>query len=131
MIANWIGIPYVVRGRLPDGLDCWGLVREYTRQTYGRELPDYLYEIDSYLDDSANYLHTLRTGKLSGWQSVSTPLPGDLVTFMVRGLPLHCGVYIGADQFLHSLSTGQGSTIECLSDIMWVRRLTGIWRYAH
>ena len=40
-INDYIGVPYVLNGRKPDGFDCYGLVLLYFRDVHGIDLPDW------------------------------------------------------------------------------------------
>lgn len=110
------------------GLDCWGLVRAASLELFGRELPPYLYTVGHYLVESSQYVRLAHDGLLPGWTQHAVPRRGDVLTFNIKGESLHCGLYLGCGEFLHTLSAGQGSTIESINDATWSRRLDGIFR---
>ena len=97
-IRDYIGIPFRYRGRnVSGGLDCWGLIRVVYKEQFGVDLPSFLnrqYDRDNIigakraLSDGAQDLFD---------EPPAGPVIGDCVLLHIRGLPLHCGLYIGRD----------------------------------
>jgi cell wall-associated NlpC family hydrolase len=127
-ILNFIGIPYKIGSESYDAADCWGICRRYSMDVLGKELPKYLY---SNLDNQRIAKDAIQSAHNLGdsWKKVvDTPMHGDIVTFRIVGLEIHCGIMLNASEFLHSLK-GRGSCIEDLSHINWQHRKTGVFRY--
>ena len=122
-----IGIPYKERGTPPVDADCWTLVKHYHREVFGHALPDYFYEIGELFTQScADLMERAPLGP--HWQPVSDYQHGDVLVFRVNGQPVHCGVYIGDGDFLHSLK-GRMSCLEHLDPAHWQKRLIGAYRW--
>jgi cell wall-associated NlpC family hydrolase len=134
---KWIGLPFRDKGRGPDGYDCWGYVRAIMLERFGVTLPDYA---DAYTDphDHASVATAVEAGLRDGWKSVSAPCCGDLVVIKIAGRPWHCALAVSPDRFLHCPSqqerhTGREigmSCIERFDNVIWTRRIEGIYRYA-
>lgn len=122
---SYIGLPYKENGRDKSGVDCWGLARIFYDEQLGIKLPSYADLYDGSYDPKA--VATINYFKDS-WSKVSTPQLGDLCLFNILGEPIHVGVYIGGDKFLHSRD-GKDSVIERLNSPQWFRRLEGFYRY--
>ncbi len=92
-----IGTQYVNRGYDFDGCDCYGLVYLYYKHVIESELliTD---EYKSYEDFVISF-----TAQIQEWEEVENPNIDDCAFVSFGGSkPIHCGVYIGANQFLHS-----------------------------
>ena len=125
---QYIGIPYVIGGESFDGADCYGIAKLYSKNELNKTLPTYMY---SNLDNEAVAEIAIKMARHSlgdAWTKVETPQHGDVITFRIMGLEIHCGIMINATEFLHSLK-GRQSCIEDLSNINWKHRLTGVFRY--
>ena len=123
-LASYIGIPYAASARGPDTVDCAGLVMLFYRQEMGIELPLAFYGPDA---DHEELAEVADDGMSSGqWVKVDVPQYGDVLVFRMFGQPTHVGVYIGGDDFLHSVA-GKDSCIERVSS--WYSRLVGILRW--
>jgi len=127
-ILKFIGIPYVVCGETFDGADCYGIAKLYSKEVLNKTLPTYMY---SELDNEAVADIAIKSAQHSlgaAWRKVDTPKQGDVVTFRIMGLEVHCGIMLNDHEFLHSLK-GRQSCIEDLSNVNWKHRLTGVFRY--
>ena len=125
-LTRYIGIPYSSKGRSFESLDCYGLVFVFYREELGIDVPDYL---DSY--ESATSRASVSTAirdNLPNWKPVVAMEYGDLLVFDILGLPIHVGVYLGDNQFLHAFQRTD-SCIERLNSITWSRRLVGAFRW--
>jgi len=125
-IVDYIGLPYKAKGREVSGLDCYGLVYLFYRDKLGLKIPSY----------SEDYLHSEHWSSvaeaiiknLPNWVKVDKPKYGDMLVFNILGLPVHTGIYLGPNDFLHSFMK-TNSCIERLDSITWNRRLQGIYRW--
>lgn len=130
MIEQFIGIPYVNRGRdIETGLDCWGLLREFYKRVLGIDLPAYENSYDDAYDMNQTVQALRYERKDADWVKVNSPAYGDGVILRVAGHPCHVGVYLGNDQVLHTL-TGHDSAIDRLDSVRWKNRIDGFYRHA-
>jgi cell wall-associated NlpC family hydrolase len=127
LLIDYIGIPYVSKGRSFKGCDCWGLVYLYYKHEYNIELPTYT---SWYIDvENLSVLdYTVNTNKNKDYILVDKPQVGDIVLFRIKGYVVHCGVYIGNGEFLHNFF-GTNSCIERLDSVKWNKRVEGFYRY--
>ena len=123
-LARYIGRPYEIGGRGPTSFDCAGLVIEFYRNELGIDLPPLLYGPEVTRDEMAAVADVgIRSGK---WNEIERPSPGDVLVFRMFGQPTHVGVYVGGDDFLHSIE-GKDSCLERVS--VWRSRLVGVLRW--
>ena len=100
-----LGHPYRYGGEQPGGFDCSGLVH-YAASQIGARLPR----------TSGELLHVGRQVDRSKLR------PGDLLFFHGSGRkPLHVGIYIGDDYFVHAPSTGRVVSIDDLHSAYYQR----------
>ena len=124
---SYIGIPYMDRGRDRDGVDCWGLVQLWYREQLNIEVDDYLYAYTA-AADFESVSDAIKKHKAE-WQPVDDPEFGDVLVFKIAGYPMHVGIKMKGDDFLHAFQ-GTQSCLERLSDIAWNRRLHEVYRWA-
>lgn len=116
--AKWIGIPY-------DQLNCWDLFREVQKEINGHNIP----KIQVPEGDDDKGILTESHEERKRWAPTVDPKLGDAV-LMGRGkVATHIGVYMGANQVLHTTEK-HGS---CISDvrhfgIMGINILGYFWR---
>lgn len=127
-LTPFVGVPYKPRGRSRAGYDCWGVCLAFAEEALDLKLPEYFYDEARILEHACE--HIGREVNLPRWQAVLAQhrRPGDILIFRIMGFETHCGIYIGAGQFLHSLA-GRNSCVEMLSDANWAHRLTGAYRW--
>ena len=123
---KYIGLPYLDNGRTEAGVDCWGLARLVYRDEYKIDLPSYTEEYiggtDPHIVEAVNLYR-------DNWEDTTTPNIGDLCLFNILGEPMHVGVFVGDNKFLHC-RRGSDSVIESLSNIKWKNRFVGFYKYA-
>lgn len=130
-----IRVPFIEHGRDYEGWDCWGLVRCAYRDVYGIDLPSYA---DSYPDtgkteDSRARIeilvmeHTEAAHRVD-WERARAPMPGMVAMFRMRGRPIHVGIMIDRDRFLHA-DEAIGTAIERLSSPAWSRRIEAVYHH--
>lgn len=124
-IDKYIGLPYLENGRDWTGVDCWGLARLYYKEELGLDLPDYS---EFYSGGSDPRLENLVLDQKALWIKTTSPQPNDLCVFSILGSPVHVGVYLGNNTFLHCRE-GQDSVVESLTNIKWANRLEGYYSY--
>jgi len=124
---KYIGLPFLHDGRDKNGLDCWGLIQLVYRERLGIELPTYggIYKDGS--PETLREIGIVMERERGRWVSVSQPKDYDIVLLKMAGkLPTHVGVVSGKF-FLHIMS-GIESVIERMDNLMWARRIAGIYR---
>lgn len=124
---SYVGIPYLNRGRDRDGLDCWGLVQLWHSEQLGVSVPDYLWAYTS-AEDHGSVATAINENKVN-WLKVGQPEYGDVLVFRIMGYPIHVGIKLHGDDFLHAFK-GTQSCLERLSSLSWSRRLTEVYRWA-
>ena len=122
---KYIGIPYKVKGRTMDAIDCYGLVIKFYEDIFNIHLPDYGRSID----DNPDAVSRTVIDSRGEWTRVENPQFGDVAIFNIAGKPIHIGLFIGGDDFLHCLH-GRNSCIENLQNLSWKRRLDGFYRWS-
>lgn len=122
---RYLEIPFKAGGRDWSGCDCYGLVRLVLRERFGKDIPPFLdYET---LDPSeiSPVADSIRTGVPA--TEVETPREGDVAVIALRGLEVHCGVFVDEKRVLHTDST-TGPVIEDVSRPRLHGRIRGIYR---
>lgn len=125
-LNKYIGIPFVDLGRTLNGVDCWGLVYQFYKQEKGILLP----EIKSYesTTDSVSIADQVNLHR-DKWIKTNQPEIGDVILFNILGKPIHVGIFLDREKFLHT-TQGINSCIESLRSHMWANRIEGFYRYA-
>ena len=67
--------------------------------------------------------------ELDQWDQIHSPDVGVLVVFNLGGKPLHCGICIDNNRFIHAVSGGT-VCIERLSKPLWNKRIKGFYQWA-
>lgn len=123
-IVKHLGAPYKLHGRDASGLDCWGFIMLVYREALGKELID----VDGYDEHWSWHGGNLFIENYSKqWEEVKEPRPYDIVFFKNgAGVANHCGIFIGANQFIHCCKAGV--VIGRLTDKRWADRIQGYYR---
>ena len=127
--AQYVGKPFVEKGRGQDGYDCWGLVRAVLDEIFGVSgLPDY---VESYTStgDRHSVSAAVRAGLLDGWHKVPNATQGTLVILRLAGRPWHCAVAVNKEWMLHAV-VGSNVCLERLDSMVWSDRIEGFYRRA-
>lgn len=122
---DYVGIPFLAKGREKTGADCWGLVRLVYKEEFDIDLPSFA---DDYEYDDTERIEQLAAQYKEGWEETNTPKPGSVVLFKVLGHLSHVGIYIGGNKFLHCREN-HSSAIETLDSINWDKRFAGFFNY--
>jgi hypothetical protein len=123
---KYIGIPYVEKGRVDTGIDCWGLARLIYKNEYNISLPSFSAE---YQTEDSDRIEELFAQYKEGWEESNSPKEGDIVVFRIFGYESHVGVAVSATHFIHSRE-GRDTVIESFSNPKWARRITGFYKYS-
>lgn len=129
MTENWwndyIGLPYVAKGRDRDGIDCWGLVRLVYAERFDIQLPSLADQYEA--DDRTREAELVAIGK-EGWEKTERPRSGDVVLCRIEGEETHVGLMTQPGFFLH-VRQGQSSVVERMDSGTWRHRIAGTYRY--
>lgn len=125
LVTKYVGLPFEDLGRSVNGVDCWGLVQHVYRSEYKIHLPDY--KMYGSIRDRAAVEVTARFIK-ARWQQNSEPAFMDVICFNIAKRPLHVGLVVSKDQFLHS-PEDDFTRIERFTDRIWANRIEGFYRY--
>lgn len=136
---DYIGLPWVEKGRDRGGCDCWGLLRLVLAEQFNVEVPNYDGSYED-VDDCAE-LATLIAGGMGPWRDIWKPeigagaagaaaaaRDGDGLLFRMMGHPCHVGVVVATGWMLH-VREGTASALERFDGMAWSRRLVGIYRW--
>lgn len=124
--AKYIGLPFLEKGRGPDGYDCWGLVREVLAAEFGVDgLPDYV-NAYSRTTDKLSVSGAVQAGLSRGWRKAAEPKPGTLVILRIAGRPWHCAIAVNKDWFMHILF-GANACLERFDSMVWSDRIEGFY----
>lgn len=132
-VAPYIGLPWQTMGRDRDGLDCWGLVRLVLAERFDIDVPAYAeggWRSQRKADDLRALETFIRGHMRDDWRSVGWVgrREGDGVLFNVRGRPLHIGLIVSPDWFLH-IQAGHDAAVERFDSIAWRDRVHGAFRH--
>lgn len=122
---QYVGVPYLHKGRTREGLDCWGLVRLVYAEQFAIAIPSY---VDDYEPEQYTDIAQLISERKDAWEKTDYPKVGDVVLFRIVGVLCHVGIYIGDKKFLH-VREGGSCTIEYLDGVRWSSRTEGIYTY--
>jgi cell wall-associated NlpC family hydrolase len=124
--AQYIGIPFLARGRDRNGCDCWGLARMVWAEQYGLLVPEYLgYENTNDGSEIAPYI----AAHVGEWEEIDLEKerPGDGVLMRIKNAAMHVGVVVDRGWMLHSF-TGVNSCCERYGSPQWKKRVVGFYR---
>lgn len=127
-INDYIGLPYLSRGRTRDGVDCLGLVILVLHDVFGVEIANYLDEYDDAEDVAAN--GPAFEASATTWVAVlpGAERPGDVVLLRRGKWPCHCGVVVEPGRMLHS-ERGADAALESYRETIWKKRVVAIYRH--
>lgn len=97
MLGNmdeFVGLPWLERGRDRDGLDCWGLLALVFAERLGIELPSFSDDYQTTADAEA--VTGLIDGHMEPWRPIEAgqERAGDALLMSMGGRPRHVGVVV-------------------------------------
>lgn len=122
--APYIGAPYRLHGRTPDGWDCWGCVRFLRAEIFGLQSPSWgeAYDVASGRDPA--HVEALILDRIAQWQETDVK-PGAVILFEYFGRKAHVGLALSGREFIHTLP-GHETALDRLDD-RWRRRFRGAY----
>lgn len=125
---EYVGLPWLDRGRDRNGTDCWGLLGMVYAERFGIVLPSFRDDYQTAADSDA--VANLIAGNLSEWTEIAAGAErvGDGLLMSIAGLPRHIGVVVGKGVVLH-IERGAGSLIESYHAMRLRRRVAGFYRH--
>lgn len=127
--TQYLKLPFVDRGRDRAGLDCYGLVRLIYQEQRGILLPSYT-EGYATTDDKTEITALARGEIATRWKPIpiETVQLFDGVILRIAGLPIHFGMVLDEQYFIHTMR-GVWSVMERWQSLTWQRRVVGAVRY--
>jgi len=128
-LRKYVGIPFKPRGRDRTGCDCWGIFRLFYKDEFGIELPSYVNDYES-IDNHKKIYSLISKGTEEKWKQIELGKEqfGDGILFRIMGYPMHVGIIIKKRLFLHVFK-GTDSVLEYYDNLIWRKRIAGIFRY--
>lgn len=126
---KYIGVPFVDKGRmLSEGVDCWGLIREFYKNEFDIILPSLDAYYTSIKDRSA--CSSIIDTERKNWDCINSgdEREGDVIMLRLRGRPWHVGVVLANKRMLH-VTEGCNTVIEKYNGSLWRGRVYGFVRY--
>jgi len=127
-VGNYVGLPFIEKGRDRSGVDCWGLLRRIYSERYCIELPSYADDYQSTADSES--IRALILGGLGPWREIQAGQEheGDGILLRIKGQPWHVGVVVAPGWMLHS-AKGMNSVRDQYDGPAWHRRVLGFYRH--
>ena len=124
-VREYIGIPFLSRGRTKYGLDCWGLVAMILKEQYDIIVPDLLEYNDALNRSETSEVININTPLVAG-EKLTNPVEGSVVVLSAGGLSAHVGLVIGGNMIIHTTKE-TGVLIEPLSSPRIKKRIKGYY----
>lgn len=130
-VKEYMGIPFRDHGRDRRGLDCFGLLRLVLGEQFGVWLPSYSEVYTTAGERGGAEIERAIRENEPLWDKVprGKERPGDVVLMRIKGFAMHVGVVVEKGKMLHILE-GIDSAVEEYGNILWRKRILGIYRYA-
>lgn len=113
-LSTYIGLPY-------ETTDCFQLAQKFYIEQFEVQLKHYYSEMPEDRQEIENLIYS----NVGDFDRVDSPEFGDLIILKILGIESHVGVYIGKDNFIHSVKV-TGSCMDRLD--RWKGRVTGFYR---
>lgn len=133
LVATWandyVGIPFIDKGRDVTGLDCWGVIYLVFKEELTIDIPSYteFYTTISELRELAALIKNKIDPAV--WIKVETaPCIGDAILFRVKDYHAHVGVVVGGGYMLHALEN-IGTCCDKFYGSRWRDRIIGMYRH--
>lgn len=123
---KWAGIPYKFKACGFDGADCVTLVKLFYEQELGIpfDIMDGVEYTETWAETQPRKIIDFCKVHFNEFKEPSKV--GDILLFIFSNIPMHCGIYLCDDRFLH-IYQNQTSQISTLNS-PYRRHLLGIYR---
>ena len=124
---KYIGKPFKDNARGPNYFDCYGLLYAIYKDILNIKLP--LFNDEYFTTTNKIAIKELIERETSGdWQKITAYMPLDIVIFRFLGWPLHVGIIMDENRFIHALR-GSDVCVEHLNNPLWRKKIDGFYRY--
>jgi len=113
-VNKFLGAAYLKDGRNYKEIDCYGICYLFNRDMLSREIPKY-----PQFGKSEYLYQKIKLGK---------ELTGDIISFNIKGQPIHVAVIVNKGIMLHIMEDKKPA-IENYLTAKWKNRINSIWRY--
>jgi cell wall-associated NlpC family hydrolase len=134
--SDYIGLPFLSKGRSRAGLDCYGLIWLILREQFAIDIPSYDERYDPRLESRAIGQEIEAEKSNPMWLEVgrgfrAAPLArlGDIITLRRGAYEDHVGLVIGLDRMIH-IRVDSDSVDECYLLSKNKFRIGGFYRHA-
>ncbi len=129
MISNFIGIPFVSKGRSFNGCDCYGLVKLYYKEILNIDIPETIITVEQPRRTFANYLNEIS----KNW-TATTPAKNVVVAMSVNAehpnLVTHFAVMIDDKRFIDTREN-MSSYLTSIDDEKIKNQIKGFYKWQH
>jgi murein DD-endopeptidase len=129
MTANFIGIPFVSKGRSFNGCDCYGLVKLYYKEILNIDIPETIITAEQPRRTFANYLNEIS----KNW-TATTPAKNVVVAMSVNAehpnLVTHFAVMIDDKRFIDTREN-MSSYLTSIDDEKIKNQIKGFYKWQH
>lgn len=126
---EYVGIPFLEKGRTRAGVDCWGLPCVVFAEKKNIILPSYLELYESTKYENCQQLKDLIfKERQSKWHEVDKPQEFDFALIKKGGVPMHVGLVTKKNFVLHS-EVGVGVANEDTTRLHWKNKIEAYFRY--
>ena len=129
MISNFIGIPFVSKGRSFNGCDCYGLVKLYYKEILNIDIPETIITAEQPRRTFANYLNEIS----KNW-TATTPAKNVVVAMSVNAehpnLVTHFAVMIDDKRFIDTREN-MSSYLTSIEDEKIKNQIKGFYKWQH
>lgn len=131
IIRQLLQVPFVEKGRDESGADCWGIVLLYYKWKYNVSLPRYdgIYLKQEFPEDGVEDFNEV-INPIEDFYEVENPEQDDIVMLIVSGRPVHVGVMIDQNRFIHTYKN-RAACIESLKDQKWNGKVESYHRWSN
>ncbi len=123
---NYVGIPFVDKGRDRKGLDCWGLVWLVYKEMLNIQLPSYTnrYLTAEEMDEVARVIRS----ELDPWREITDVQMFDVLRMRITGRDAHVAIIVANNWMLHTLPK-LDTFLTRYDTLNWKNRVLGSYRY--
>ena len=113
-INKFLKAKYLKDGRSYNEVDCYGICYLYNKDYLNKEIPKFA----SFETDTNKFIKV----------SLGKETEGDIISFNIKGFPIHVGLIIQNGMMLHIMEDSN-VTFESYLSFKWKKRINSIWRY--